>query len=275
MGYSKKMFKSFFNFTFIIIYLTFTYLGNPNTCFASELSSEAKQIYTKSNEYNLSEENKVYSKVNNVTLYTKDGNYKLSELCDRTPIIMAFIFSRCAGICSPFLSGLADNFEKIDTKLKYKILVISFDPRDSVKDMDNIAQRFSLDKNDKWIFATTDQIDTLNASIGFNPIWNEKNLQYDHEALLVGINENGYIKKKLTGLRGTDELSKMISEINNEFIPAYPLQRENMLFSCFTFDPKTGKTQLSYGLLVMAVPAISTLLLIIWFATKKPNNSKN
>lgn len=55
----------------------------------------------------------------------------------------------------------------------------------------------------------------------------------------------------------------MLKEINNEFIVSYPLPRKNMLFSCFTYNPTTGKSELSIGLLVMLAPALITFIIVL------------
>ena len=83
----------------------------------------------------------------------------------------------------------------------FNVLVLSFDPRDTTKDMELMAARLGLKNKKQWMFGTTNRIEELNQSIGFTPVWDSLRNQYDHDALLVGINSEGYITKKLLGIR--------------------------------------------------------------------------
>lgn len=219
-------------------------------------------LFAQDNGYNYSEEEKLYKSIANIELNTLEGRRKFSEIYDKSPVILAMIFTKCTGVCSPFMSTLSKSIKKLNSKENFKILVVSFDPTDSIADMKTYAEAFRLDKDAHWIFATTPDIDSLNSSIGFNPKWDEEKKQFDHDALLVGINGNGYIVKKLTGVRGPDELQLMIKEINNGFVLSYPLPRENMLFSCFTYDPKTGTKKPSLGLLILVLPVVMAVLIV-------------
>lgn len=225
------------------------------------------------NAYSFSEERKLFTPIKNVEIRTAEGKTNLSDLYDKSPIILVLVFTRCTGICSPLLSNVKENIRQQQTNEKYKVLVLSFDSRDSISDMLQLAKRYKLEHDKQWIFATTNQIGPLNISVGFNPIWDSTSQQFDHEALVVGVNGNGYITKKLNGLRASSDFHSLIKEINNEFVLSYPLPRKNMLFSCFTYDPATGKKKISIGMLVMLLPVVFTLLVVAGLATikRKPN----
>jgi hypothetical protein len=129
--------------------------------------------------------------------------------------------------------------------------------------MQNMAKRFTLDEVPPWRFAISHEIDELNRSIGFNPAWDSVRRQFDHEALLVGINKKGFIAKKLIGLRNRESLIAMIREINDVFIPSYPLTNNKQFFSCFNYDPDTGKNSPGWGLLILSLPSTLTLLVVL------------
>ncbi|MBS1485976.1 MAG: SCO family protein [Bacteroidetes bacterium] len=225
--------------------------------------------FSKPGDYSLTEESRLYTKISDVELATAQGRFRLSEVYGQSPVMIAFIFTRCSGICSPFLLRLNENIKALSSKINFRVLVVSFDSADSLADMVALAQRYGLTANSQWLFATTRQINELNTSVGFHPVWDSTKRQYDHEALLVGVNENGYIVKKLTGIREPRDLLVMIKEINNDFVLSYPLPRKNMLFSCFTYNPATGEKKASLGLVVLLLPALITLLLLFWFSLKK------
>ncbi|MGV8139955.1 MAG: hypothetical protein AB2L20_32620 [Mangrovibacterium sp.] len=210
------------------------------------------------------EENNIYEKVYDAKLnFNKDEAQNMSQQYARQPVLLALIFTRCSGICNPFLLQLKENLQfKTDTE-SYKVLVLSFDSRDTHEDMMQLAQWLKLENHKQWLFATTGDIEKLNLSVGFHPTWDSIRSQYDHDAFLVGINKEGYITKKLIGLRNQHDLSLLISSVNDVFSPSYRLPGKNQLLSCFNYNPQTGKNTPGLGLLILALPAVITLLLLI------------
>lgn len=225
-------------------------------------------MQAQASEYNFSEEENINTKIADIQLNTSNGRMVLSNMYNTSPVLIALVFSRCTGICSPFLLQLSDNLRTLQLKANFKVLVVSFDPADSASDLEKMDERFGVHKKGDWTFATTKQIDELNSSVGFRPIWDSVRKQFDHDALLVGVNENGYITKKLIGLRGIRDLKMMIQSVHNEFIPSYPLPQKNNLLSCFSYDPATGKRKLSFGLLILILPVVVTGILILWLAIR-------
>jgi cytochrome oxidase Cu insertion factor (SCO1/SenC/PrrC family) len=210
------------------------------------------------------EENNIYEKVYDAKLSSnREDNRTLARLCASKPVLLALIFTRCSGICNPFLIQLKENLQfKTDTG-EFSVLVLSFDPRDTREDMVHLSERMNLENNRQWLFATTSDIEKLNLSVGFNPSWDSIRSQYDHDALLVGINKEGYITKKLIGMRNKSDLELLIRSVNDVFSPSYRLPNKNRLFSCFNYNPETGENTPGLGLLFLTLPAVITLLLLL------------
>ena len=217
---------------------------------------------------NLAEEQGLYTPIADVELSTSSAQFKLSELYARQPVMVALIFTRCTGICSPFLLQLSENMRALDPQEKFKVLVVSFDHRDSDADMERYARLFNLEHDERWVFATTDQIDELIASVGLLPTWDSTSQQFDHDALLVAVNGNGYITRKMAGIRDRKDIASMIKTMDGEFIPSYPLASNGVMFSCFTYDPATGVRKPSIGLLILLVPALLTAMLLLWLGVQ-------
>lgn len=241
------MFK---NIIFTIISISFCTLANAQTA-----STDVK------------EESDIYKQIYDAPLNVA-GKQQLSlhELYSGKPLLLALVFTRCSGVCNPFLLKLKENLQFRTKDNSFNVLVLSFDPRDSIEDMNLLAQRFDVENNKQWIFAVTDSITKLNQSISFYPVWDSIRNQYDHDALLVGINSEGYITKKLIGIRQGHDMDLLIASVNNIFSPTYRLPNKNLLFSCFNYDPKTGKNKLGLGLLFIALPAVLTVLLLIFIS---------
>lgn len=210
------------------------------------------------------EEINLYEQVYNAPLQTTAGrNATLQELANDKPLILAFLFTRCSGICSPFLLQLKENMLSVRSDTGFDIVVLSFDARDDVQDMDNLSRKFDLENDSQWIFAVTDSIPALLGSIGFDPVWDESRQQYDHDALLVGVNRNGYITKKLIGIRSASDLEALVASTADIFSPTYRLPASNTIFSCFNYDPVTGRNMPGTGLLFIVLPAVLTFVLLI------------
>ncbi len=210
----------------------------------------------------MKEEENIYERIYDAPLNIAGGqNLSFYELYSGKPLLLAMVFTRCTGVCSPFLLQLSENLRFTDHS--FNVLVLSFDPRDSLNDMELMAKRFRLNSNKNWLFGTTKKIEELKQSIGFSPVWDSISGQFDHEALLVGINGEGYITKKLIGMRNGHDLDLMIASIHNVYSPTYRLPTKNALFSCFNYNPITGKSKPGLGLLFIALPAVLTFLLLV------------
>lgn len=226
------------------------------------------------------EEENIYNQIYNAQLKLTDGKTAtIHGLAEREPLIIAFVFTRCSGICSPFLLQLKENLLALyrENSKPYNVLVLSFDPDDSLPDMSYMARQFNLLNHKRWLFAVTNNITANNTSVGFHPVWSPAIKQFDHDALLVGVNSQGYICKKLFGIRSEKDISLLISRIKNEYTQTYQLPSKNSLFSCFKYDPLTGKNNPGFGLLFIALPAILTIAIFvgirIWARTDKKLNS--
>jgi len=211
----------------------------------------------------IKEEANIYEPVSDVPLTLKGE--KLSyfhDLYSQKPILLAFVFTRCSGVCYPFLLQLKEDIQLIDNT-SINVLVLSFDPRDRLKDMEEMSQRMGLWNNSQWLFGVTDSIEKLKYSISFFPQWDSVINQFNHDALLVGINQDGYITKKLLGIRGRHDLELMIASMNNVFSPTYRLPSKNTMFSCFDYDPTTGKSKPGLGLFFVALPTILGVFIVV------------
>ncbi|KAA0208462.1 MAG: SCO family protein [Ignavibacteriaceae bacterium] len=220
------------------------------------------------------EEKNIYDQIYNAQLNLSNGERTtIHELAAKKPLLVTLIFTRCTGVCNPLLNGLKQNLRDKTKSGGFSVLVLSFDPRDSLKDMQQLSRAFDLNDDPDWKFALADSIGKVNTSVGFYPVWDEAREQFDHDAFIVGVNSQGYITKKLIGMRGLEELDLMIKSIKNEFSPTYRLPTESNLFSCFNYDPKTGKNKPGTGLLFIAMPIVLSALLIIGirFKVRKSN----
>jgi cytochrome oxidase Cu insertion factor (SCO1/SenC/PrrC family) len=80
------------------------------------------------------------------------------------------IFARCGGVCSPFLRSLNSAISDAGgLGADYRVVVLSFDPRDGVLDMEMMAKELGVKSNRNWIFAvaSSPDIERLATATGF------------------------------------------------------------------------------------------------------------
>ncbi|MFA5300257.1 MAG: SCO family protein, partial [Lutibacter sp.] len=127
------MFK---NIVFTVITISFVLITNAQT-----------------NSADFKEEANIYDKIYDIPL-TIAGEQQLAfhELYSGKPLLLALVFTRCTGVCSPFLLKLKQNLQFKNKDNSFNVLVLSFDPRDNIKDMELMAKRFGLEDNKQWLF---------------------------------------------------------------------------------------------------------------------------
>ncbi len=221
--------------------------------------------YSNSNNPVFEEEKNINKIIFNAPVHLIDGSKTtIAQLSNKTPLILALVFSRCKGVCNPLLSQLKSQLNIYNEKKgeKYSVLVLSFDTHDKLENLKNLASQYQLNDDEHWFWGINDSIDALNNSIGFYPKWNQNIQQFDHDAILIGINNTGFITQKLIGLRQQDELENLIKSINNIFVPTYRLPSNNLLFSCFNYNAETGKNKPGLGLIFILLPMILSIITI-------------
>jgi protein SCO1/2 len=190
---------------------------------------------------------------------TKGARVRLSQIAAGRPLVLTFVFTRCVGVCSPFLRTwqAADRF--LGRQGAYARLVLSFDPRDTEVDMSALAQHLATDGNDDWTFAVGDPRDVrrLAEAIGFWWDWDESRQQFDHPAMLAGIREGRLIRLLVGGLVSSARLDELLREASGEFVRSYPLPGR-VPFRCVQFDSLTGRMTLDWGFGLLLIPVAAT-----------------
>jgi protein SCO1/2 len=187
---------------------------------------------------------------------------RLSALWAERPILLALVFTRCAGVCSPFLSSLRSAEASVGgSGTDYRTVVLSFDPRDTEEAMADLAGRLGLDARPDWTFgvATAADVERLARAVGFWFRWDEPSGQFDHPALLVAVDAGRVVRLSVGGVVEPARLLEVVRELRGEFVAAYPLPGR-ILFRCFDYDPRTGRWALDWGFLLLALPAALTFL---------------
>lgn len=202
--------------------------------------------------------------VPDLLIRTSGGAIRLSKLWAQGPVVLSLVFARCAGVCSPYLRALRAADASIGSPSDLRRVVLSFDPRDTVADMEGSARHLGVFGLDGWTFGIADpaDIDRLSDALGFWFTWDDGRQQFDHPAMLAGI-RRGRVARLLIGESVTPaRLAEVVREGRGEFVASYPLPSATR-WRCFDYDPATGQASLSWGALILIVPALAAVTLTL------------
>jgi len=204
----------------------------------------------------------------NIELATARGERTdLVRAAGGRPLLVALVFTRCTGVCSPFLASwrAADRWLAVPATVQR--LVLSFDPRDSIADMAELARHLGVDHDDTWTFAVAapDDVRRLAAAAGFWYDWDAGRQQFDHPALLAAVRDGRVIRLLVGGAVTSGRLDELMREARGEFVPSYPLPGRTR-FRCVQYDPRTGRAALDWGfsLLLLPVGTVATATAILF-----------
>ena len=103
----------------------------------------------------LPEENRyVFRKISNALIKTPHEEIRLSDMYTRNPVLLTLVYTKCPRICYPYLQYLQQELQKIRVD-GYRVLVLSFDPRDTVEDMVRLGKILDLPQSENWLFGVT------------------------------------------------------------------------------------------------------------------------
>jgi protein SCO1 len=212
------------------------------------------------------EDRYVYNKIPDILIRTQAGSKDLASVWRDKPMLLTMIFARCGGVCSPFLRSLKSAISDAGgLGADYRVVVLSFDPRDSVSDMEMMAEELGVKSNGNWVFAIASlpDVERLATDIGFWFRWDPARQQYDHPSVVAAI-DRGKLVRLLAGTSvPSASLRETVQELRGKFVDSYPLG-DKVAFRCFEYDPNSGRYTFDWGLLLMLLPATAALSATVW-----------
>jgi protein SCO1 len=204
-----------------------------------------------------SEERYIYGQVPDIQIQTEGASpIHLSAIWQVKPVLLTMVFTRCAGVCSPFLHSLKSAVSEAGgLGTDFRVLVLSFDPKDTVADMDMMADSLGVKSNRNWIFgiALPSDIRRVAAATGFWFQWDQPTQQYDHPAVVVTIDRGKVVRMLVGATVPQASLSEVVQELRGKFVASYALPGK-VAFRCFEYDPASGRYSLNWGVLLMILP---------------------
>lgn len=166
------------------------------------------------------------------------------------PVVLILAYYQCPVLCSQVMSGATSAFKNVGFQIgdQFKVLTVSFDPRDTPEVAAKTKQTYMTQYGDPeavsgWNFLTgkEQQIKDLTNAVGFNYNYDPKTGTFAHTAGLVVLTPEGKAAQYFYGVRFADrDLRLALVQSSQEKLGS--ITDEILLFCC-TYDPGTGKYQ--------------------------------
>ncbi len=206
--------------------------------------------------------------------YDEDGvEVVLSDIIKK-PTILTLVFYECKGICTPLLTELAENVNKVDLELgkDYQILTISFDPAENSamakgKKTNYLKLLNNKPSDDAWRFLVGDSanIYSLTNAVGFYFFKEED--QFVHPGALIFVSPEGKITRYLLGIDYLPFNVKMAIIEAGEGKVGPTIAK--LIKFCYAYDPE-GRTYALNITRLIGVVMIVVVSVFIIFLIKKP-----
>ena len=177
-----------------------------------------------------------------IYIINTDGEREnLMSLLDK-PTAIAIVYYRCPGICSPFMTSVAEVVQNSGMEIgkEYQILNISFDPTEgtnlSIANQNSYHMLISKDFDpDGWRFFTTDSLNSrkLTDAVGFN--YRRQGLDFLHTSALIFLSDEGKVTRYLHGTYFLPMDLKLAVVETAEGKSGPSMSR--LLSFCYSYDP--------------------------------------
>lgn len=205
--------------------------------------------------------------------YDETGQLVTLKSLINKPTILALVYYRCPGICTPLLNELARNVKKVDLKLgkEYQILTVSFDHRETPDiAADKKDNYLTLVGNDvdlhAWRFLTGDSsnIHRLTDTVGFY-FMPSPDSNWVHPTALIFLSPEGKITRYFNGIQYLPFDIKMavIEASNGKVGPTIA----RLLQYCYSYDPEGHRYTLDIvrvaGILILGLVGVFAVVFLI------------
>jgi protein SCO1 len=220
-----------------------------------------------------------------VTFYNEEGNKVVLKNLVNKPTLIAFVYYKCPGICSPILTELANVTGKVDLipGEDYNIVTISMDEKEKPSDASDkkrtilgfSQKEFPLDA---WSFLTGDSsnIKKLTNSAGF--YFKRTGNNFIHSGGFVFVTKEGmicrYIYPDVSSKGGFNILPFDFKMAMLETLKGQKTKTMAKLVQyCFSYDPK-GRTYVFNVTRVFGAGILLIVTIFVLFLVIKPKKNK-
>ena len=205
------------------------------------LSAQRGQGYAPEPEIGIVERLDEYLPEDIYIINTDGQQERLYDLLDK-PTAIAIVYYRCPGICSPFMTSVAEVVHRSNMVIgeEYQILNISFDPTEgtNLSIANQNSYHMLIDREfdpDGWRFFTTDSVNSrkLTDAVGFN--YRRQGLDFLHTSALIFVSAEGKITRYLHGtyFLPMDLRLAVVETAEGKSGPSM----SRLLSFCYSYDP--------------------------------------
>jgi protein SCO1/2 len=192
----------------------------------------------------------------------------LGEYFGKRPVILSLVYFRCPMLCGQTLVSLTRTLRALPTSPGdgFDVLTVSFDPEEASelaaakkKTTLDYLGRARADRGWHFLTGTSESIERLTRSVGFQYKYNPISKQYAHAAGLVILSPDGLITRYFFGVDyPPKELETTLDQAAAREVGS-PIAR--LLMLCYDYDPATGKYTLAIVRVLQVLGAGTALAL--------------
>lgn len=205
-----------------------------------------------------------------------DGSaMRLSQLRGR-PLLVSFVYTGCSQVCPTTTRFLANAVTEADRTLgpgRYSVVTIGFNyPFDTPEAMRAFARQQGIDRRD-WHFLSPEAgvVEAITADLGFSYAASAGG--FDHLTQVTLLDAKGRVATQVYG--ESFDLSMLVGPLKalltDSPLPAVTVANllERVRLLCTVYDPRTGRYELDYSIVVELVAGASILVAVIVFLLRE------
>jgi protein SCO1 len=215
-----------------------------------------------------------------LTLINTSGEkVNLYSLLDK-PTVLAIVYYRCPGICSPFMTSIADVIQQSTLEIgkDYQVLTISFDPTEGpgLSSANQNSYHSLVDKEfdpKGWQFFTTDSLNSrkLTNAVGFN--YKRQGLDFLHTSAMIFVSDEGKITRYLHGtyFMAMDLKLAVVETAQGKSGPSM----SRLLSYCYSYDPAGQAYVLNVTKIAGAIILFFAIVIFLFLVIKPKRKLTN
>lgn len=208
-----------------------------------------------------------------IKIVNEQGQWVSLDTLIKRPTVIALVYFRCPGICSPLMEGIANLMDAspLVPGTDYDMLTISFDPRENIdlgiRKKRNYVQQ--MNKSDlagrHWQFFASDTLNIrrLTKAVGFK--YKQVGNDYLHTATLTIVSPDRKITRYLNGTYFLPFELKMATIEAAKGLPGPTINK--VLQYCYSYSPESQNYVMDItkvaGILIVFMLVMFVLYLII------------
>ena len=213
---------------------------------------------------------------------TTPGDYAFQDREGRTirlseyrgkPLLVSFIYTGCFQVCPLTTRSLQTAIEAGRDAFgtdQFNVISIGFNqPADSPQSLKAFAKQYRIDvSNWEFLSPPASVVERLARDFGFSYLSTPAG--FDHILQVTLLDGNGRIYQQIYGEALTadsigEPIKQVLTNVPSATRPAIDDLMDRVRILCTVYDPKTGKYEVKYGLLIEVAGGVTFALTMLWF----------